>query len=182
MYHPDTYTMPDFDHTLISAQTYKSLKTSLTDYKLGGGYSRIAYGLSDMVIVKLPMHVESSGYYGILPNVQEYIKWLEFKFGYSEIPVAPCELVFTADNIPVIVMARVNTNYARNCPKGSPSWTEELFDGQVGTLPNGMWVCYDAGSGLGENVFFDDDSRSKVEDVFYHAVIDMLNLSVSCIA
>ena len=158
-YTPHDYPMPAYERELFEQHTYDELLTimkTLFGHSAMGLYRRTF--LDRDVVYKLPASTYS---YDMRTNVYEYIAWLHFRFGMSDVPIAPCELIFTKDGVPIIAMARV-VNPEWNIPHDAPQWCHALAEEQCAKLPNGKWVCYDAGSGLS---FFYNNTSSKPVDI-----------------
>lgn len=166
MYHPEKYTMPDFDRSVITDFTYTELKYLLKSDHLGKGSTRRCYKFGSDLVIKLPDTLCVNDQH---TNVIEYITYLNFKFAGIGTPVAPCELVFTKDDILVIVMVRVTIvseehGFSRYSNTLYPDWVTTLGDGQIGTIPSGELVCYDAG--YGTDIWIDPDYALTAESFF----------------
>lgn len=154
MYHPTRHAMPAFNYAQILDKTALALHKCLP--YMCSGASRAVYELNKECVLKVPNRRD------YMANILEYSIWLDFKFGYSKIPIAPCELVYTADNVPCIVMARV-TIKAEHCVNYTfPKWAQDLADGQVGKLESGSLVCYDAGYGTEDYIYCEDHKLEYV--------------------
>lgn len=122
---------------IIESNTYrKSMSILKREYKSSRGSTRITFLDTDQVY-KFPLIVEYSRI-----NRQEYQNYLDYHNGLSDVPVADCEIIYTADKVPVIMMERVNTTVTM--PRRSmPAWANNVDSCQIGLCKDGLLRAYD---------------------------------------
>jgi len=133
----------------IADYTMKELNSILSRSfgKFKNGRSRKVYiDKINRIVYKLPI-ISSAKHF----NTQEYKNYLAYVNGTFDVHVAACELFYTKDNIPIIVMEFVADYYA-TCKtlKGLPEWAKNgrVDDHQIGFNDRGDIVCYDCTTGV----------------------------------
>lgn len=129
---------------VISQYTARGLNTVLRKqygmYK--HGRSRKVYiDRKNNVVYKLPITSSNHKH-----NIQEYHNFLAYQNKESSIPVASCELYYTSDHVPVIVMEYVTDIYRQDKTYANlPAWAKNgtLDSYQVGYNQRGDIVAYD---------------------------------------
>lgn len=127
---------------IISQYTARGLNTVLRKqfgmYK--HGRSRKVYiDKKNNLVYKLPITSNNNRY-----NIEERMNYLAYLHDNTKIPVATCELFYTSDNVPVLIMEYV-TDYIKvhKTYTDLPAWARFIDTYQVGYTSDGRLVAYD---------------------------------------
>lgn len=133
---------------IIETNTYsKAMSILKKNFKSFRGSTRITFIDGDKVY-KFPFIREYSKI-----NRQEYKNYIAYISGASIIPVCECEMIYTADKTPIIVMERVQdcTKELKMSTNSLPDWTRATDEKgyryidtyQVGMCKDGVIRAYD---------------------------------------
>ncbi len=99
---------------------------------------------TNRVVIKLPM---LDGYNRF--NEQEYRNYIAYRKGELNTPIADCDLIYTSDNVAVIIMAIVKpltAIYTYQLPDHFRGGTVDTY--QIGYMDDGQLVSFDNTTGV----------------------------------